>query len=131
MTTLVAAVVTLVPGLVLGPFRRPEEAHLIARINNTSRLGAGSLFVVTVEMLRSSPDHLVNSDLAADLRLAEVDGRPVGHVRVQWTDENRGGRIPSASLFVTPDAPAGSVSALLDWILARHLDVARASGAVA
>ena len=65
------------------------------------------------------------------LQLAEVDGRPVGHARVQWTDENRGDRVHSAALLVTADALAGSFAALLDWIIARHLDVARASGAEA
>jgi GNAT superfamily N-acetyltransferase len=130
MTTVVAATPTLVPGLLLRPVRWPEEAHRIADINNTSRLADGSLSVITVEMLRSPYDHLVNSDLAADLRLAEVDGRPVGYARVQWTDENRGDRVHSAALFVTPDAPAGSFAVLLDWILARHLDVARAQGPV-
>jgi hypothetical protein len=131
MATLGAATPAFVPGLLLRPVRWPEEAHLIADINNTSRLAADSLFVVTVEMLRSFYDHLVNSDLAADLRLAEVDGRPVGHGRVQWTGENRGGRVHSAALFVTADVPAGSAAALSDWISARHLDVARANGAEA
>src|SRR5512140_3733091 len=128
MAILVSHTPTRVPGLLLRPVRWPEEAGLIAEINNTSRLAAGSLFVITVEMLRSFYDHLVNSDLAADLRLAEVDGRPVGYVRVQWTDENRGDRVHAAALFVTPDAPAGSFAALLDWVMARHLDVARAQG---
>ncbi len=129
-TILAGAVPTAVPGLLLRPVRWPEEAQLIADVNNASRLAAGSLFVITVEMFRSFYDHLVNSDLAADLRLAEVDGRPVGYVRVEWTDENRGDRVHSAALFVTSDAPVGSFAALLDWIMARHLDVARAQGPV-
>ena len=130
MTTVLVATPTLVPGLLLRPVRWPEEAQLIVDVNNASRLAAGSLFVITGEMIGSFYDHLVNSDLAADLRLAEADGRPVGYVRVEWTDENRGDRVHSAALFVTPEAPAGSFTALLDWIMARHLRVARAQGPV-
>jgi ribosomal protein S18 acetylase RimI-like enzyme len=128
MTTLATATPTLVPGLLLRPVAWPEEAQLVAEVNNASRLAAGSLFVITGEMIRSFYGHLVNSELATDLRLAEADGRPVGYVRVEWTDENRGDRVHSAALFVTPDAPAGSFAALLDWIMARHVEVARAQG---
>ena len=129
MATIIAATPARVPGLLLRPVHWPEEAHLIADINNTIRLAAGSLFVITVEMLRSFCDDLVNGDPAADLQLAEVDGRPVGDVRVQWTDETQGDRVRLAALFVTPGAPAGSFAALSDWIITRHRDVARASGA--
>jgi mycothiol synthase len=121
---------TQVPGLSLRPVAWPEEAQLIVDINNASRLAGGSLFVMNVEVIRAFFDHLVNSDLAADLRLAEADGRPVGYVRVEWTDENRGDRVHSAALFVTPEAPAGSFAALLDWILARHVEIAGAQGPV-
>src|SRR5450759_1010664 len=81
MTTPGSRTPSRVPGLLLRPVRWPEEAHLIADITNASRLAAGSLFVITVAMIRSFYDHLVNSDLATDLRLAEVDGTPVGYVR--------------------------------------------------
>jgi mycothiol synthase len=129
-TTLAGTIPTSVPGLLLRPVRWPEEAHLMTDVNNASRLAGGSLFVITVEMIRSFYDHLVNSDLAIDLRLAEVDGRPVGYVRVEWTDENRGDRVHSAALFVTPDAPAGTFAALLDWGLFRHLGIAEAQGTI-
>src|SRR5450759_4952025 len=130
MTTPGSRTPSRVPGLLLRPVRWPEEAHLIADITNASRLAAGSLFVITVAMIRSFYDHLVNSDLATDLRLAEVDGTPVGYVRVEWTDENRGDRVHLAALFVTPEAPAGSFAALLDWIMVRHLEIAHAQGPV-
>ena len=129
-TTAVETTPTSVPGLLLRPVRWPEEAQLIVDIDNASRLAGGSLFVLNVELIRASYDHLANSDLAADLRLAEADGLPVGYVRVRWRDENRGDRVHSAVLFVTPEAPAGSFAALLDWILARHLEIASTQGPV-
>jgi ribosomal protein S18 acetylase RimI-like enzyme len=121
---------TTVPGLFLRPVRWPEEAQLIVDVNNASRLAGGSLSTTTVAVMRAFYDHLVNSDLAGDLRLAEAGGLPVGYVRVEWRDENRGDRVHGAALHVTPDAPAGAFACLLDWILARHLEIAAAQGPV-
>ena len=129
-TTAVGPIPTSVSGLLLRPVRWPEEAQLVADVNNASRHAAGSRFVLSVEMIRAGYAHLVNCDLAADLRLAEADGRPVGYVRVSWTDENRGDRVHAAALFVTPEAPTASFAALLDWIMARHLEIAHALGPV-
>ncbi len=129
-STAAGTIPTPVPGLLLRPVRWPEEAQVIADVNNASRLAGGSVFVISAEMIRSSYDHLVNSDLATDLRLAEAGGTRLGYVRVEWTDENRGDRVHSAALFVTPGAPAGSFAVLLDWITTRHLEVARAQGPV-
>src|SRR5450759_3226002 len=130
-TTTVGTIPTSVPGLLLRPVRWPEDAHLIADANTASRLAGGSLFVLSVEMLRSDYAHLVNCDLSTDLRLAEAGGRPVGYVRVEWADENRGDRVHGGALLVTPEAPAGSYATMLDWILARHLEIAEAQGPIA
>jgi mycothiol synthase len=129
-TILVGATPRSVPGLLLRPAAWPEEAQLLADINNASRLAGGSLFVINVEMIRATYDHLVNCHLAADLRLVEADSRPVGYVRVEWRDENRGDRVHGARLFVTPDAPAGTYATLLDWVRVRHLEIAEAQGPV-
>ncbi len=76
--------------------------------------------MLTVEGLRAYYDHLEHSDLASDLRIGEVDGRPVAYVRVEWRDEHRGDRAFGTAIFRTPDAPSGTYAALLDWALARH-----------
>ena len=131
MTSIVGTISTSVPALLLRPVRWPEEAQLIADVNNASRQAGGSLFALPVDMLRADYAHLVNSDLAADLRLAEADGLPVGYVRTEWADENRGERVHAAALFVTPQAPAGAFASLLDWILARHLEIAEGQGPIA
>ena len=52
-------------------------------------------------------------------------------MRTEWADENRGDRVHAAALFVTPQAPAGAFAALLDWILARHLEIAAGQGPIA
>ena len=66
----------------------------------------------------------MHCDLATDLRLAEHDGRPVAYVRVEWQVETRGGRIHVQGLFTRPDAPAGTLEAILDWAEARSRAVA-------
>jgi ribosomal protein S18 acetylase RimI-like enzyme len=117
---------TSVPGLLLRPVRWPEEAATLNDVNNAARLAAGSLAVMTVEGLRTYYDHLQNSDLATDLRIGEVDGRPVAYVRVEWRNEHRGDRAFSTAIFHAPDAPAGTYAVLLDWALARHRENAAA-----
>ncbi len=121
---------TAVPGLTLRPVRWPEEARTIVDVNNAARLPAGSLFVMDVDFLRAHYDHLANSDLAADLRLAEHAGRAVGYCRAEWRDEFRGDRVHDAALYLTPDAPVGSFAALLAWVLARHGEIAPAQGPI-
>ncbi len=108
------------PGLLLRPARWPEEASALVQVNNAMRTAGGSLAVMTLEGLRAYYDHLENSDLATDLRIGEVDGRPVAYVRVEWRDEHRGDRVFGTAIFRTPDAPAGTFATLLDWALARH-----------
>ncbi len=80
-TSTVGTIPASVPGLLLRPVRWPEEAHLIAATNVASPLAGGSLFVSSVDMSHTDYAHHVNSDLAADGRLADADGRLVAYVR--------------------------------------------------
>ena len=119
-----AATPTSVPGLLLRPVRWPEEAATLNDINNAGRIATGNLEVLTVEGILNYYAHLANCDLATDLRLAEHGGRPVAYVRVEWRDENSGGRNHVQGLFTRPDAPDGTFEAILDWGEARSLEVA-------
>jgi mycothiol synthase len=120
----VGATPTSVPGLFLRPVRWPEEAATLNDIANAGRLAAGNLEVLSVEGILNSYAHLVHSDLVADLRLAEFEGRAVAYVRVEWRDEVRGGRNHVQVLCTRPDAPAGALEAILDWGEARSREVA-------
>jgi len=123
-TAPVGAIPTSVPGLLLRPVRWPEEAATLNDINNAGRLATGNLEVLSVEGLLHSYTHLVHCDLATDLRVAEHEGRPVAYVRVEWQDENSGGRNHVQGLFTRPDAPAGTFEAILDWAETRSRAVA-------
>jgi hypothetical protein len=123
-TTAGGATSTAVPGLLLRPVRWPEEAATLNDINNSGRIATGNLEVLSVEGFLNDYAHLVHSDLAADLRVAEHDGRPVAYVRVEWQDELRGGRLHVQALMTRPDAPAGTFEAILDWGESRSRAVA-------
>ncbi len=120
----VGATPTSVPGLLLRPVRWPEEAATLADINNAGRIATGNLELVTVEGIRNRYAHLVHCDLATDLRLAEHQSRPVAYVRAEWQVETRGGRNHVQGLFTRPDAPAGTLEAILEWAEARSREVA-------
>jgi mycothiol synthase len=115
---------TAIPGLILRPVRWPEEAQLVADVNNAGRLAAGNLEVLTLDGFLLSYGNLVNCDLATDLRLAEHESRPVAYTRVEWRIENRGDRVHFQGLFTTPEAPDGTLEAILDWAEARSRAVA-------
>jgi ribosomal protein S18 acetylase RimI-like enzyme len=115
---------TRVPGLFLRPVRWPEEVATITDIHNESRLAAGGLSVRTAEGFLNAYGHAVNCDLSKDLRLAEADGRPVGYARVSWGDEVRGDRVHDQAIFVRPDAPAGTLDAVLYWAEGRCREIA-------
>ncbi len=119
-----AASRTRVPGLLLRPVRWPEEAALLNDINNAGRLATANLEVLTVEGLLNAYANLVHCDLADDLRLAVHDGRPVAYVRVEWQVEGRGDRSHFMGLFMSPDAPAGTFEAILEWAEARSRAIA-------
>jgi mycothiol synthase len=116
-----------VPGLVLRPIRRPEDHAHLAAVNNADRVAGGSLYIVTEQHFDSFLDHLVNCNAATDLRLAEIDGRPVGYVRLEWLDEFRGDRVHYQAVFVDPVASPGTFAAMLDWAEARHAAIAAAA----
>ncbi len=127
MTAHRAAPAAAFPDLVLRPIRPPEDHLLLAAIDNADRKAGGSIFVLTEELYASFLDHLVNCDPADDLRLAELDGGPVGFVRVEWQDELRGDRVHYSVVCVDPAAPAGTFAVLLDWAERRHAAIAAAT----
>lgn len=127
--TLVGPTPTSVPGLLLRSVRWPEEATILNDIQRSGRIATGNLEVHSVEGLLNAYAHLVNCDLSTDLRLAEYQGRPVAYARVEWQDENSGGRVHVQGLFTRPDAPTGTLEAILDWAEARSRAIAATTAA--
>ena len=115
------------PGLRLRPYAGPGDHPAMAEINTAARRGAGFAEQVTTAELDVQYAHLTNSDPAADVVVAELDGRVAGYGRVSWADRNSGERAFETIAHVRPDDRGRGVGrAILRWQLARVLAVADA-----
>lgn len=86
-------------------FRRyGGEADLPAmvRVCNAVHDADGVDEVVTLKGMTVDYANLTNSDPYRDVLLAEVDGQLVAYARVEWEDENNGGRTYTSFGFVDP-----------------------------
>ena len=112
----------------LRPFRSPEADYAgMAAANQRMRDAAGIGEVITAESLARDYDHLVNSDLAHDLIVAERDGVIVGYCRVEWRDLENGSRSFATITLLDPTAnDERTYAAMLSWAEARLADKARA-----
>lgn len=113
--------------LVLRPYRGSEDDAALVEARNAAMLAAGSLELATPEGFAQMLAHQVNCDLATDFRVAELGGRSIGYVRVNWLDELRGERIHRIVWFFEPSAPETTLVTMLDWAEARHMEVIRAT----
>lgn len=111
--------------LVLRPYRGPEDDAALVEARNAAMLAAGSMQLATLEGFAQMLAHQVNCDLATDFRVAELGGRPIGYVRVNWLDELRGERIHRIVWFVEPGAPETTLATILDWAEARQAEIVR------
>jgi mycothiol synthase len=86
-----AATAAEIPGLVLRPYAGEADIPEILRISNSDFAHDGLDVRTSLEELRAEYSHASESfDPARDILVAEVDGRPVGYVRVDWVDTNEG-----------------------------------------
>ena len=112
-------------GLTFRRFRGPSDYAAIATVGNAARGADGTEWVVTVDDVARMYAHLVNSDPARDMVIAEVEGEMVGFVRSEWSREEIG-------LFRYKFWPAvlpqwrgqGIRRALLRWMEARIREIA-------
>lgn len=79
-----------VPGLIFRHFRGKSDYPAITTVDNASREVDGMEWVLTVEDTAREYAHLVNSDPARDMIVAEIDGEMVGFSRGVWLLELSG-----------------------------------------
>ncbi|CAN5462522.1 GNAT family N-acetyltransferase [soil metagenome] len=91
-----------VPGLDFRRYRGPVDLPEMVRVANACHDADGVDEVVTVEGMTVDYANLTNSDPYHDAVLAEVEGRLVAYARVEWEDENNGGRTYTSFGFVDP-----------------------------
>ena len=117
----------LVSGVVFRGFRGfTEDIPGMAAANQALRDVAGIEEVVNADDMARDYAHLVNCDLAEDLRIAVRDGRTVGYARCEWRDLTDGTRSFANIALVEPtEAGTGTLEALVDW--AEHRLLAKAA----
>ena len=116
---------TTAPPITLRPWRGLDDLAGMAKANQRLRTHVGLVDAIDLEAMRHRYTHLVNSDPAADVRIAERDEATVGYVRVEWHNLEDGDRLFDITMALAPDAwGTGAIDALLDWGEARCRDVA-------
>lgn len=92
-----------IPGLTFRRFRGDSDYPKMAAVIAASAEADGIERVDSVDEVRNSYQHLVNSNPAADMVLAEIDGEVVGYSCVFWYQEEATKNRLYASLgFLTP-----------------------------
>ena len=98
-----------IPGLRFRHYRGPEDHADLVRVANAQSAAIGESRVKSVEELDNEFAHPVNMDPYRDVVVAEVDGRVVGWGRVDWVDQNWGGRsYDSWAPWTRPGSAAAS-----------------------
>lgn len=115
----VVAAAEATPGLVLRPYRGPEDHPAMVEINNRVRAAAGSPDRQTVAGMDVTYANATGCDPHRDALVAELDGRPVAYGRTIVSVDREGERIADILCFVAPDVPAVAAS-LLAALEERH-----------
>lgn len=114
-----------VPGLRFRRFRGSDDYDAMATVGNASRLADGAEWMMTADDVARMYAHLVNSDPATDMLIAEIDGELVGFVRTEWEQEETGLYLYGFGLTLVPAWRGyGIRRAMLRWVEARIRQIA-------
>lgn len=117
-----------IPGLIFRCFRGESDYAGILEVGNVSRAADHFFWVNRLEDIEREYTHLVNSDPAQDMIIAEVDGHMIGYVHGSWTFvEDDGGvyRHHFMPMLVPQWRGQGIRRYLIRWIAHRMAEVAR------
>ena len=114
-----------VPEISLRAWGSLDDLAGMAQANARLRTRLGLLDPIDLATMRHRYTHLVNSDPARDVAIAERAGETAGYVRVEWHNLEDGDRLFDLTTALAPDAwGTGAMDALLDWGEARCREVA-------
>jgi GNAT superfamily N-acetyltransferase len=114
-----------VPGLVFRRFRGASDYPGLTAAGNATREADGAEWVLTVDDIAREYAHLVNSDPATDMIIAEIDGAIAGFTRGEWWREDSGLYLYWFSLPLAPQHRGRDIRrAMLHWVEARLRQVA-------
>ncbi|MDQ3492605.1 MAG: GNAT family N-acetyltransferase [Chloroflexota bacterium] len=91
-----------IPDLRIRRYRGASDLPAMVRVGNAAHDADGVDEVVTLEGMTVDYANLTNSDPYRDTLLVEVDGLVVAYSRVEWEDENNGGRTYTSFGFIDP-----------------------------
>ncbi len=91
-----------IPGLHFRRYRGETDLPAMVTVGNAVHDADGVDEVVTLQGMTVDYANLTNSDPYRDVLLAEVEGLLVAYARVEWEDENNGGRTYTSFGFIDP-----------------------------
>lgn len=115
--------------MVLRPYSGAADLPAIAAVLNACMAADGIDIVRNVEEVRNFLEHMPNFDPGQDTFLAEVEGKLVAYGDASWGDENDGGRVYRADMYVLPDYRSTSLPAFLFGRLTERLEAVAAKHA--
>ncbi|MEO7117490.1 MAG: GNAT family N-acetyltransferase [Candidatus Limnocylindrales bacterium] len=92
-----------ISGLSFRRYRGTSDHAEMVRVHNAARIADRDTDITTVPGLTAEYASLTNCDPYQDCLMAEVAGRLVGYSKVDWVDENTGGRSYGAVGYIEPD----------------------------
>lgn len=92
-----------VAGLTFRPFAGESDFAEMAAVLNASCAADGIDRIETPEAIAKTYARLDNCDRAADMVVAEIDGRVIGYGRVTWWQEHEGARRYLPLCFIRPE----------------------------
>ncbi len=116
-----------IEGLIFRPYRGEADLPAMLDVLNAGNREDKIEEVETLEGLSYEYSHLTNCDPAADILVAEVNGRMVGYGRVWWSKNDDGERLYWLFGSVHPDwRRRGIGRAMLHWQERRAREIAAA-----
>lgn len=105
-----------VPGLRFRPYAGERDILGMVAVNMAVRLANRVEEIVTVERMANQYANLTNCDPARDLAIVELEGRIVGYMRVDWSDQDDGSRSYDLTCLLDPAVLGRGIgSAMLAW----------------
>lgn len=83
-------------------YRGPADHPEMVRVSNAAREADHDFNSGSVEDMDIAYANMTNSDPGRDVLIAEIGGRLVAYSRVEWMDNNDGGRVYNSFGFVDP-----------------------------
>jgi len=109
-----------IPNLTFRSFRGESDYPPMLAVCEACKVADREEWAQTLDDISRTYRHLRNCDPFEDMVFAEVSGRVVGYGRTWWEDEQKGDRIYSLFVNLTPDwRERGIRRAILRWLEAR------------